>query len=105
MVGHRASAVSASRSAAYTSPSLRGEGMDLSQSPVYYRILATCMCMYMYIRGSYRGGGGRPGISPPKNLHNQITLECSVHVLITLYFRISISASRMPQNQPGAVVQ
>ena len=40
------------------------------------------------------GGGGRPGIFPPppppraisspKNFRNQITLECSVHVLITL---------------------
>ena len=40
------------------------------------------------VGGGGGGGGGKtwdiPLPPPPKNFHNQITLECSVHVLITL---------------------
>ena len=44
-----------------------------------------------FIQGGRGGGGGEKdrGYPPklfflPKNFHNRITLECSVHVLITL---------------------
>ena len=48
-------------------------------------LIVTCSADFFHsviYQGFIQGGGGRPGISSPPN--NQITLECSVHVLITL---------------------